>query len=509
MALVEVCQPFICDRFGWLMRVATDHCDLGSPCGQSGLRFWVKHPVLSEDQRGGYVPGRGFNVAIQPSLIANLAYALRYEVDRLSVDCPLKPTVAKFLGRHDPWEGRAEAMSSEGLRYPSWDHVLIAHLSHLPTEDARPSYLIHQKPGFDCQPSGGRLVRFLRFSSSSRASRSALGTARTCLTNSSNLARGNFGDPAGLLLAKGVLPDQLAVGDPLADNACCSRDESRSVGKLTRVEAVSGFVQVAVQVLGFDGVVSPVDHPLEQRPEVLKAVRVDAIPNVGFRVVDHLMNVIGLQSAIRVRRVRIDRGAGGDACPNLVLKGALSSAGDDPRPKLTVALKQAHDGDLAHPASPDVLLLVLMLEPRPAADKGFVGLNFTRKRCVKVADLHGKANPVRHEPRRLLSHAKVSRELVRRHALLESRIHPQRGEPLRKRDGRILEDRPLLDRELVFASLTAPQRTGRNEARFLAVTAHTTDAVGPAKLCYKVTADGLIREVSDGSDEGFGELRHD
>jgi len=151
-----------------------------------------------------------------------------------------------------------------------------------------------------------------------------------------------------------------------------------------------------------------------------------------------------------------------------------------------------------------------MLELGLAANVSLVGLDLTRKRGVEVADLHGKANPVRHEPRRFLSHAKVSCELVRRHALLESRVHPQRGKPLGERDGRVLKNGALLDAELVLASLTAPQGTRGNEAQFLAVTAHTSDAaVGPAKLRYKVTTDGLIREVADGSDEGFGELRHD
>src|SRR5439155_19036359 len=139
---------------------------------------------------------------------------------------------------------------------------------------------------------------------------------------------------------------------------------------------------------------------------------------------------------------------------------------------------------------------VFMLETCLAADKGFIGLNFTREWSVEMANLHGKTNPMRHEPGCFLSHAKVSRELVRRHALFEGRVHPQRRKPLGKRDGRVLKDSSLLDRELVLAGLAAPQGARGNEAQFLGVTAHALDAVGPAKLRCKVTADGLIREVS-------------
>src|SRR5713101_6797498 len=137
---------------------------------------------------------------------------------------------------------------------------------------------------------GGRLgrSRFLCLSSSSRASSSAFGTAKTCLINSSNLARGTFGEP-GLLLPKVFLPDQLAVGYPLADDARGCSDEPRRVRCFAGVEAIRCLVQVAVEVFGINRVVGSVDHPLEQRPEVLKPVRVDAIAHVAFRMVDDLM----------------------------------------------------------------------------------------------------------------------------------------------------------------------------------------------------------------------------
>src|SRR5437773_10118307 len=102
---------------------------------------------------------------------------------------------------------------------------------------------------------GGRLgrSRFLRFSSSRRASSADFGTAKTCLTNSSNMARGSrFG--FGLLLPKGFFPDQLAVGDPLADDMRGCSDEPRRVGHFAGVEAIRSLVQVTVKVLRLDRV---------------------------------------------------------------------------------------------------------------------------------------------------------------------------------------------------------------------------------------------------------------
>jgi len=357
---------------------------------------------------------------------------------------------------------------------------------------------------------GGRLgrSRFLRFSSSRRASSSALGTARTCFTNSSNLARETFGDP-GLLLAKGVLPDQLPVGDSPSDDPRRGGNEPRGIGKLARVEAIRRLVQIAVKVLGIDGVVSPVNHPLEQRPEVLQAVRVDAVPHVSFGVVDDLMHVVGLKTVVRTKSIRVDMGTGSNACTNLILNGPPSPARDDARANLrtfAVALKQSHDGNLAHSASPDVLLLVLMLEPRLAANESLIGLNLTRKGGVEVSNLHRQPNPMRHEPRGFLSHAKVSRELVRRNTLLKGRVHPERREPLGEGDGRVLKDGALLDRELVLASLAAPQGASRDIAILGRLTARANGSVRPAQGCHEVTADSLVREVSDRFDQGFGEL---
>ncbi len=190
---------------------------------------------------------------------------------------------------------------------------------------------------------GGRLMRsrFVRFPSFRRASSSAFGTARTCFTNSSNLARGSrFG--FGVVLPKGFLPDQLPVGDSLPDDSRGCGDKPRRVRHLARVEAIRSLVQIAVKVLGIDGVMSPVDHPLEQRPEVFKAVSVNAVPNVGFRVIDDLVDIVGVKPPVRIRRVRIDRRPRRNACSNFLLQSAFSDAWDDPRANLSVALKQAH-----------------------------------------------------------------------------------------------------------------------------------------------------------------------
>src|SRR5260221_8807589 len=105
---MQVLQPVIRDRFRCLMRVPTNHRDLGSPCRQASLCFLVKHGFLAKDQRGGYTSGGRLDRALQPSLITGLAYAFRYEVERLSVDRAQELAAAIFPRRQDSWKSSGE-----------------------------------------------------------------------------------------------------------------------------------------------------------------------------------------------------------------------------------------------------------------------------------------------------------------------------------------------------------------------------------------------------------------
>jgi hypothetical protein len=78
------------------------------------------------------------------------------------------------------------------------------------------------------------------------------------------------------------------------------------------VETERLLVQVAEQVKRFDAHVGAVEAPLQQRPEVLAAVRVDRAVRVGFGLVDHFVCVVGSQSRVGRERIGVDARSGFD-----------------------------------------------------------------------------------------------------------------------------------------------------------------------------------------------------
>jgi hypothetical protein len=95
-----------------------------------------------------------------------------------------------------------------------------------------------------------------------------------------------------------------------------------------------------------------------------------------------------------------------------------------------------------------------------AAHDGLVYLDLAREGSVEAVRVHGEPDAVGDEPRGLLGDAQVAGELVGAAALLAGRVEPDRGEPLGEWDGAVLEDRPLLDAELLAAVLAAPEGAG-------------------------------------------------
>jgi len=148
-------------------------------------------------------------------------------------------------------------------------------------------------------------LRLTRFSSARRASSWALVTPRTCLRNRSKLERSALG--CGLRLANGILPNDLAVGDPLADDPGSGRDEPSRIGLLAAIEEGRGLGQVPIQVLRINRVVGPVDQSLEQGPEVIQPVRVDSILVVPLGVIDNTVDVLRLQSEVTLVGIGVER----------------------------------------------------------------------------------------------------------------------------------------------------------------------------------------------------------
>src|SRR4029077_16889389 len=145
------------------------------------------------------------------------------------------------------------------------------------------------------------------------------------------------------------------IGEPLADDADSGAKESGAIVQLAGVEPERLFVQVAEEVEGLDADVSPLDRPLQERPEVLQSVGVDLPANVALAVVDDLMVVRVAEVGIGLERVGEDLGTFGDLLPHFRAQSLPANVGDDLHADLAVsvravALQKPHDGGFASSA---------------------------------------------------------------------------------------------------------------------------------------------------------------
>ena len=92
--------------------------------------------------------------------------------------------------------------------------------------------------------------------------------------------------------------DQRLVGQALVVDG---RQEHLKPAQVRICPSVVGkhpLIHVAKQVVGIDADVRPVEASLQEGPEVLDPVRVNLTDGVGLGVVDHVVDILGIQSAI-------------------------------------------------------------------------------------------------------------------------------------------------------------------------------------------------------------------
>ncbi len=255
---------------------------------------------------------------------------------------------------------------------------------------------------------------------------------------------------------------------------------------------------------GFDAYVGSTDAALQQRPEVLKAVGVDASVDVLDGVIDHLMRVVGCKPLIGEQVIRIESRTCLNVLADLSLKDMLATAGDDGGADLPTTLKDAHDGDLVFGSGAgdatiaDAQVHVAGL----AADEGLVSLDLAAVTAdlQQRAVLHGETNAVKHEPCRLLSDAERPCNLARGHPIFCRSDEPHSGKPLIQTERGILKDRSDLDRELLAAVfiLAFPQPTGGNELHFLATAGRTDNPIRPTLQSKELEAGVRIGKEYNG-----------
>ena len=104
-----------------------------------------------------------------------------------------------------------------------------------------------------------------------------------------------------------ALSSQFPIRQALTIGALRGDLEARTIVVLALVEAEDLLVEVAVEVLRSRGDIRSPERALQDAPEVLDAVCMNATLDVFLGMVNHLVNIGVAQVVIRTERIGIDR----------------------------------------------------------------------------------------------------------------------------------------------------------------------------------------------------------
>ena len=250
--------------------------------------------------------------------------------------------------------------------------------------------------------------------------------------------------------------------------------------------------------------VGAIDTALQQRPEILKAVGVDATVDILDGVIDDLVGIVAGESFIREQEVSVEGGTRFDVLADLSLKDGLSAALDDHGTDLSATLKDAHDSHLVFSASAgDAALTNAQVHVASlAADEGLVRFNLRPAFAAQFHQgtaLHGETNTVEHEPRSGLSDAKATGKFAGRYAVLAVSNNPNRRKPLLKAERRVLKNGSNLGGELTLSvsALALPFLLVRKPRDITSSASGADDAVGPNLRRHVGDALVGVGEVND------------
>ena len=253
------------------------------------------------------------------------------------------------------------------------------------------------------------------------------------------------------------------------------------------------------------------DAALQQRPEVLKAVGVDATVDVLDGVIDNLVGIVAGEPFIAEEEVGVESRSRFDVLANLSLQDGLATALDNHSPYLAPALKDAHNGNLVFGASTsDTTLANAQVHVASlAADEGLIRFNLRPTLAAQLHQgtaLHCETDAVEHEPCRLLSDAQSPSEFTGANAVLGGSNDPHSGKPLFKSEWRVLKDGAYLDAELLSGVLVLalPKTPSSNELHFLASAGGAGNPIRPALSRKGSKAVIGVCEVDDGFLKGGG-----
>src|SRR5439155_5170165 len=195
--------------------------------------------------------------------------------------------------------------------------------------------------------------------------------------------------------------------------------------------------------------------------------------------------------------IAVERRASLDVLLDFGLQRSLPSILDNRSTNLSASLQDTHYRTFVLSSSSGDTSLPLrdMHVPCFAADEGFINFDFSSEPHERF-QLHSFPNPVKHEPRGFLRHAKSPRHFIGTDTVLIVGNHPHGGKPLVQAKRRILKDRPCLDSELSTGVVTAalPAIMLLRQFNFFASADRAGYAFRPATGYHVVAAVDRIRE---------------
>ncbi len=267
---------------------------------------------------------------------------------------------------------------------------------------------------------------------------------------------------------------------------------------------------------GFDANVGAIDTVLQQRPEVLKAVGVDAAVDLLDSVIHDFGGVVAGEPFVGEQEVGIERRSRFDVLADFSLQDRLATALDNYGADLATTLKDAHDRNLVFGAGAgdSPLTNTKVHVASLAANEGLIGFDLRSTLTAQLhqgTTLHGETNAMEHEPSGGLSDAKATCEFAGRNAILAIGDDPHGRKPLLKSKGGILKDGSDLRGELTFSVSTlalplllvrkpryiAPSAGGTGDAIRPNFLNHVGDAlIGIGKVDYCFSESGRAAHVS-------------
>jgi hypothetical protein len=233
-------------------------------------------------------------------------------------------------------------------------------------------------------------------------------------------------------------------------------------------------------------------------------------------MVDDFVQVVPLQTVVALERIAVQRGPGFHVFAYQSVQVMLAAMRDHrDRPDLAATFQDSgHNGlplrSWGLPASTTAgELFVFVHEPRLAADERLINFDFAREQ-FKRTGAKRVPNPVEQVPCGFLCDAQIAGNLATADAVFAIDDQPRSGKPFVKLESRVLENRPDLDRELLFRvlRLALPQAARGQKPNLFAAARRADDTVRPTARYYVVKAVVAIGEVQDGFLEGVRFVSH-